>query len=124
VEGSEFVQSSNKTSTLVGNSGVKIGTVASNLGVLLSDTGIELSLNLHDESMSTMFPGGDLSFDSLEESVNLGEEHGLLGGNPVDSLGSASSSESIDLFLSWCNSAESLWHHTINFSAKFAGSSF
>jgi len=124
VVGSEFVQSSYKTGTLSNNSGIKIDNVSTNLGVLLSNTGIELSLNFHDECMRASFPGLDLSNDSLFKGVDLSEEHGLLGGNPVDSLGSASSSESIDLGLSWSNSAESLWHHTINFSAKSAGSSF
>merc|ERR1712038_937547 len=124
VVGSEFVQSSYKTGTLSNNSGIKIDNVSTDLLVLLSNTGIELSLNLLDECMRASFPGLDLSNDSLFEGVDLGEEHGLLGGNPVDSLSSASSSESIDLGLSWGNSAESLWHHTFNFSAKIAGSSF
>merc|ERR1719239_1159527 len=74
--------------------------------------------------MRASFPGLDLSFDSLFEGIDLGEEHGLLGGDPVDSLRSASSSESINFGLSWSNSAESFWHHTFNFSAKTAGSSF
>jgi hypothetical protein len=65
-----------------------------------------------------------LTSDSGVDSLNLGKESGLLGGDPSVSLILGSSLEGINLGLSWGNSAVALWLQALNSGGKAFSSSF